>query len=362
MGNYYKRSEILNNQFIQIPKALFKNPNYPKLSSHAKLLYGALLDRLQLSQRSEWYDAEGYVFIIYTREQAMDLLGVTKPTITKIFKELNDVELIREKTQGVNKANLIYIGHIKTEGLKAAPEFNAAPAEELDPINGKNGKSETVANTRGLNNLTMEVKKVNPINTNNNKTNNNSNKEKPLFEAQGAAPMENENLFKIPEEDKAADEITGLENKLKSINKNKKRLEAAKLKIRLAELKDDWGEVGPRDFSYYYAKVLYAEHYKKPMEDFSHYFPGSIKKFIEAYKIPNDLVIEVFKRLLKIYDIKYKNDKNPTMGEQFFSLNWILKNAVPNVLADIKRDQREQREEPTFKKIEADNKNTPDYF
>lgn len=108
----YKANEYLENVFYQIPKELFINPYYTKLSSESKLLYGLLLDRLSISMKNEWIDEEGNIFLIFSRKEAEEKLNLSDKTVTKAFKQLSEVKLIYEKKQGFKKNNLIYVGKI----------------------------------------------------------------------------------------------------------------------------------------------------------------------------------------------------------------------------------------------------------
>ena len=108
----YMANEILENVFYQVPKELFTNPNYSKLSSDSKLLYSLLLDRLLLSMKNKWIDSEGKIYLIFSRKEAGELLNLSDKTITKAFKQLNEVKLIYEKRLGFKKNNIIYVGKI----------------------------------------------------------------------------------------------------------------------------------------------------------------------------------------------------------------------------------------------------------
>ncbi len=91
---------------------------YVKLSSDAKLGYGALLNRCQLSIHSyeqgnkDYVDENGSVFMIFTVQDLMELLDKSKPTVTKIKKELADMGLLREVRQGNNKPNRLYLQNV----------------------------------------------------------------------------------------------------------------------------------------------------------------------------------------------------------------------------------------------------------
>ena len=52
--------------FYRVPKALITNPLYRSVSTDAKLLYGLLLDRMDLSVKKRWLDEHGRVYLYYT--------------------------------------------------------------------------------------------------------------------------------------------------------------------------------------------------------------------------------------------------------------------------------------------------------
>lgn len=107
---YYKSYEVFTYKFFQMPQELFYNPIYKyKLSLQSKMLYGILMDRLTLSIKNNWYDKDHNVYIIYTREEAADILCSGYKVAIKAFKELLAENLIKEKKQGMGKANLIFL-------------------------------------------------------------------------------------------------------------------------------------------------------------------------------------------------------------------------------------------------------------
>lgn len=56
--------------FYRIPKLLFSDERFEALSTDAKLLYGMLIDRMELSMKNGWTDKDGRVFIYFTLEDA----------------------------------------------------------------------------------------------------------------------------------------------------------------------------------------------------------------------------------------------------------------------------------------------------
>lgn len=159
--DFYKINETLNNKYYQIPQELFVNRLYKeKLNSDSKILYAFLLDRLSLSQKNHWFDKEGRVYLIFTREEVQNKLCLSEKTVTKAFKQLNDVNLIAEKRQGLGKPNLIYVGKIQHENIK-----NLVNTENLQVLNSKNYGSAEVENT------ILDMESLPTINPNDIKTN-----------------------------------------------------------------------------------------------------------------------------------------------------------------------------------------------
>ena len=153
----YKSNETLENKFYQIPQELFVNSLYKdKLNSDSKILYAFLIDRLSLSQKNNWKDSDNNVYLIFTRQEVQDKLGLSEKTVIKAFKQLSEVKLIADKRQGLGKPNLIYVGKIIHE---ENPE-----QENLQLQTCKNYRSGTVNFTD------QELENLQTINTNNIKT------------------------------------------------------------------------------------------------------------------------------------------------------------------------------------------------
>ncbi len=106
--------------FYRIPKVLMTDPEYKKISAAAKLLYGLLLDRVGLSIENNWVDGEGKVYIIFSRENAAELMGCGKDKIIKLFKELKKFNLIEEKAQGLNEPKKIYLANLEKNDYNSA--------------------------------------------------------------------------------------------------------------------------------------------------------------------------------------------------------------------------------------------------
>lgn len=87
--DYFYGGEAEQYSFYRVPKVLFTNPHYKTVSVEAKVLYGLLLDRMALSVRNGWFDSDNRVFIYFTLEDAVELLGCGKDKAVKLFKELD---------------------------------------------------------------------------------------------------------------------------------------------------------------------------------------------------------------------------------------------------------------------------------
>ncbi len=96
--------------FYRVPKELFTNPVFKGLSTEAKVLYGILLDRMNLSAKNGWMDEKGRVYIIFTIQEVMDALHCADNKATGLLSELeNKAGLIVRKRQGLGKPNRIYV-------------------------------------------------------------------------------------------------------------------------------------------------------------------------------------------------------------------------------------------------------------
>ena len=103
-----KISEVKNNAFYQFPQWLL-DEEYKHLSLRAKVVYMLIFDRRTLSIQNKWHDKNGDVFVYFTNKQFMNLLNCDEKTVIKAKRDLQDIGLLREVQQGVNKPNRLYI-------------------------------------------------------------------------------------------------------------------------------------------------------------------------------------------------------------------------------------------------------------
>lgn len=110
--NYYYGKEAESFSFFRIPKLLFTDHMFTKLSSDAKVLYGILLDRMNLSMKNNWIDEENKVYIIFTIEEIANVMCCATQKATKILQELDDkkgIGLVEKKRLGLGKPNILYV-------------------------------------------------------------------------------------------------------------------------------------------------------------------------------------------------------------------------------------------------------------
>ena len=147
--NYYFGKESESFSFFRIPKLLFTDPLFAKLSSDAKVLYGIMLDRMSLSMRNGWIDEENKVYIIFTIEEIAEIMNCATQKATKILKELdsnNGIGLIEKKRLGLGKPNILYVKNFiiedsNLEGLKGDREGNTkfSKSQKLNCENHNSG-------------------------------------------------------------------------------------------------------------------------------------------------------------------------------------------------------------------------------
>lgn len=101
-------------------------------SINAKLLYGLLLNRTMLSQKSGWVSEDGNVYVIYTIKQMANDLDRSERTVKTALRELENAGLITRIRQGWNQANRIFLQIPDRVQLSSRPEGNICPMDVQD--------------------------------------------------------------------------------------------------------------------------------------------------------------------------------------------------------------------------------------
>ena len=131
---YFKKDTALP-PFISLPRFMIASEH----SINAKLLYGLLLNRTMLLQKSGWVSEDGNVYVIYTIKQMADGLNRSERTVKTALNELENAGLITRVRQGWNRANRIFLHLPDGVQLSSPPEGNICPMEvqETSPCMGQ---------------------------------------------------------------------------------------------------------------------------------------------------------------------------------------------------------------------------------
>ena len=159
MFDYFYGAQAEQFSFYRVPKVLFTREQFRQLSAEAKILYGIMLDKLDLSVKNKWVDEKGRVYIIYTIEQIMEDMNCADQKATKLLDELEKkCGLIERKRQGLGKPNLIFVKNFIT-GVEGSMMAQIQNRENHD--------------SGAVNITTADYPKSRGINTNHNNTENN---------------------------------------------------------------------------------------------------------------------------------------------------------------------------------------------
>ena len=161
MYDYFYGAQADQFSFIRIPTVLFSQEQFKSISPEAKVLYGILLKRMDLSAKNGWFDDQGRVYIICTLEEIMETLNCGNQKAVKLMDELEEkIGLIERKRQGLGKPNLIYVKNFICPVDKVD---NSSPSHFLKCENHTSGDVKITL---------QEVRKSHGSNTDNNDTDN----------------------------------------------------------------------------------------------------------------------------------------------------------------------------------------------
>ena len=106
--------------FYRIPKRLFTDNDLKTMSNGSKILYGLLLDRVDLSVKNRWMDDHRRIYVVYTLESIMQAMNVTDKPATKMLVELEKRGLIERKKPGLGRPTRLYVKNFSSK--EACPE------------------------------------------------------------------------------------------------------------------------------------------------------------------------------------------------------------------------------------------------
>ena len=123
--DYYYGEESESCSFYRIPRLLIVGERFSGLSMDAKLLYGLMLDRMNLSARNGWYDDAGRVYIYYTLDEIQTDLMCGHNKAVLLLAELDTGKdgfgLIERVKQGQGRPAKIYVKKFTTTDVPETP-------------------------------------------------------------------------------------------------------------------------------------------------------------------------------------------------------------------------------------------------
>lgn len=133
-------------QYLSYPRFLLDTD----LSHTAKLLYTLLLDRATLSQKNNWMDERGFVYVIFPLSALSKALRCSTMSIKRALRSLEDADLIERRRGRITVPNSIFVKIPTVQ--KRSPAWNDfVPSDGTEMISSMEQKCST--NQRYKNNL-----------------------------------------------------------------------------------------------------------------------------------------------------------------------------------------------------------------
>lgn len=126
-------TDVVSASFFQLPRWLFCDTRYKTLSLEAKVAYGFLLNRFQLSRLNGWINQREEVYVIFPRERLANEMQISYRKAIEVFQELSAAQLIWEKRLGRGHPNQIYLAVVKLSDEDARRHQSSPYAEEERP-------------------------------------------------------------------------------------------------------------------------------------------------------------------------------------------------------------------------------------
>lgn len=126
--------------YFHMPKFFETNPNYKNASLLTRLVYTLQKDRFTLTlanvtpkKSSSYIDERGRVFCIYANQELAKMLNVCEQSIIRAKNELEALGLLKQRQQGVNKPNRLYLyTPLRSEQLTTEAFLEETQTEEND--------------------------------------------------------------------------------------------------------------------------------------------------------------------------------------------------------------------------------------
>ena len=107
--DYFYGKQGEQHAFYRIPKLLFTDSRFQTLSTAAKLLYGMLIDRMELSLKNGWIDEQGRIYLYFTIGEIQGRFRCASGKAVRLLAELDSAKgigLIESVRQGMGNQTL----------------------------------------------------------------------------------------------------------------------------------------------------------------------------------------------------------------------------------------------------------------
>ena len=104
MSYYYLKEESVFPPYLQFPEFLMNLP----ISQTAKITYMVLYNRARLSQKNQWLDEEGRIFIIFPIKEICKKIGKGETAVKQALNDLDVAGLLKRRSGGLSKQYHIY--------------------------------------------------------------------------------------------------------------------------------------------------------------------------------------------------------------------------------------------------------------
>ena len=117
--------------YLPYPRFLLKM----EISQTAKLLYALLLDRSTLSQKNEWQDSEGRIYIVYPIAEIAEMLDRGCTAVKAALNELDAAGLLERRRAGFHAASRIYVKVPPVPQVQVSDQLMAGKPAVTEPEN-----------------------------------------------------------------------------------------------------------------------------------------------------------------------------------------------------------------------------------
>ncbi len=116
-------------QYFQFPEYLLKAP----VSQTAKILYMVLYDRARLSQKNNWMDDDGRIYLIFPILELAEKTGRSVSAVKAGLNELFAADLLEKIRCGFGSPNRLYVKVPFENRLSVSPSSGCHTDEKRSP-------------------------------------------------------------------------------------------------------------------------------------------------------------------------------------------------------------------------------------